>query len=42
MSLGLYLFSYDGNLLFYCVFGSLMISQLVEYGLQIVLYRTTV
>jgi hypothetical protein len=42
MSLGLYLVSYDGNLLFYCVFGSLMISQLVEYGLQIVLYRTTV
>ena len=41
MSLGLYLFSYNGNLLF-CVFGSLMISQLVEYGLQIVLYRTTV
>jgi hypothetical protein len=40
MSLGLYLVSYDGNLLFYCVFGSLMISQLVEYGLQIVLYRT--
>lgn len=42
MSLGLYLFSHNGNLLFYCVFGSLMISQLVEYGLQIVLYRTTV
>ena len=30
-SLALYLFSYNGNLLFYCVFGSLMISQLVEY-----------
>ena len=42
MSLGLYLFSYNGNLLFYCVFGSLMISQVVEYGLHIVLYRTTV
>jgi hypothetical protein len=42
MSLGLYLFSYNGNLLFYCVFGSLMISQIVEYGLQIVLYRATV
>ena len=42
LSLGLYLFSYNGNLLFYCVFGSLMISQLVEYSLQIVLYRTTV
>jgi hypothetical protein len=42
MSLGFYLISSNGNLLFYCVFGSLMISQLVEYGLQIVLYRTTV
>jgi hypothetical protein len=42
VSLGLYLFSYDGNLLFYCVFGSLMVSQIAEYGLQIVLYRTTV
>jgi len=40
MSLGLYLLSYNGNLFFYSVFGSLMISQLVEYGLQIVLYRT--
>ena len=42
VSLGLYLFSYNGDLLFYCVFGSLMISHLAEYGLQIVLYRTSV
>lgn len=42
ISLGLYLFSYDGHVLFYCVFGSLMLSQLVEYALQIVSYRTTV
>lgn len=32
----------DGNLFFYSVFASLMISQLVEYGMQIFLYRTTV
>ena len=42
VSLGFYLLSYDGHLLFYSVFGSLMISQLAEYGLQIVLYRTAV
>lgn len=42
MSLGVYLFTYNGNLLFYCVFASLMISQLAEYVLQIVLYRTAV
>jgi hypothetical protein len=42
LSLGLYLVTYDGNLLFYCVFASLMISQLIEYGLQILLYRTAV
>jgi uncharacterized membrane protein (DUF485 family) len=41
-SLGVYLWSYDGNLLFYCVFASLMLSQLVEYALQIVMYRTSV
>lgn len=39
LSLGLYLFSYDGNLLFYCVFASLMISQLFEYAAQIFFYR---
>jgi uncharacterized membrane protein (DUF485 family) len=42
LSLGLYLFSYSGDLLFYGVFASLMLSQLVEYGMQIFLYRTTV
>ena len=40
VSLGLYLFSYDGNLLFYAVFATLMLSQLAEYALQIRLYRS--
>ena len=38
-SLGLYLFSYNGNLLFYGVFASLMVSQLAEYVFQIFLFR---
>lgn len=42
MSLGLYLFSHDGNLLFYSVFASLMIGQVMEYAFQILLYRTSV
>ncbi|MCG8418029.1 MAG: hypothetical protein MJE77_08825 [Proteobacteria bacterium] len=42
LSLGLYLFSYSGNLLFYGVFASLMISQLAEYAIQIFLYRSGV
>ena len=42
LSLGLYLLTQDGNLLFYCVFASLVISQLLEYGVQIALYRTGV
>ena len=42
LALGFYLFSYDGNLLFYGVFASLMISQLAEYAVQILLYRSTV
>jgi hypothetical protein len=42
LSLGVYLFTHHGDLLFYSVFASLMISQLVEYGLQIFLLRTTV
>lgn len=42
MSLGLYLFSRDGNLLFYTVFASLMVGQVMEYAMQIVLYRTSV
>ena len=42
LSLGLYLFTDDGNLLFYCVLASLMLSQMVEYVLQIVFHRTSV
>lgn len=41
-SLGLYLFSGSGDVLFYCIFASLMISQLVEYAVRIFLYRTAV
>ncbi len=41
-SLGLYLFSYDGHALFHCVFASLMLSQLVEYIMQIILFRKSV
>ena len=37
--LGAYLFTYDGNLLFHTVFGSLMLSQIAEYGARIVYYR---
>jgi len=42
LSMGAYLLSHDGDLLFYGVFASLMISQLCEYGVQIFLYRTSV
>ncbi len=42
LSLALYLFSYDGNLLFYAVFASLMLGQLAEYVAQILLFRGTV
>lgn len=42
MSLGLYLFWHDGDLLFYTVFGSLMLGQIMEYVFQIFLYRTSV
>lgn len=41
LALGLYLIFYDGNLLFYGAFASLMLSQLAEYVLQIVFYRST-
>ena len=41
VALGLYLLSHSGDLLFYLVFGSLMISQLAEYGVRIALYRST-
>ena len=42
LALGLYLFTYDGNVMFYVLFGSLMLSQLVEYALQILLLRTSI
>ena len=42
LSLGLYLFTYDGHLLFYGVFASLMLGQLTEYVLQIWYYRRAV
>lgn len=42
LSLGWYLWSQDGDLLFYGVFASLMISQITEYVLQIVYFRTSV
>jgi hypothetical protein len=41
-SLGLYLVTGDGRLLFYSVFASLMLGQLAEYVLQLVHYRTGV
>ena len=40
ISLGSYLFTRNGDLLFYGVFASLMLSALVEYASQIMLYRT--
>ena len=42
MSLGVYLFSQSGDLLFHTVFASLMLGQLAEYFLQIRLYRTSI
>jgi hypothetical protein len=39
LSLGLYLFSHDGDVLFYTAFASLMIGQLAEYVFLIALYR---
>jgi multisubunit Na+/H+ antiporter MnhC subunit len=41
-SLGVYLVSGSGDLLFYTVFASLMAGQIVEYGLQILFYRTSI
>jgi hypothetical protein len=35
LCLGFYLISHDGNVLFYGVFGSLIISQLAEYAFQV-------
>jgi uncharacterized membrane protein (DUF485 family) len=42
LSLGYYTFSHNGDLLFYCVFASLMLGQVMEYLIQILLYRTSV
>lgn len=39
LSLIFYLISYDGNMFFYTVLGSLIIGQLAEYGSQIYFYR---
>ena len=39
LSLGVYLYSYSGDALFYGVFASLMISQLAEYVMRILFYR---
>lgn len=40
LSLGNYLISEDGSLLFYSVFAGLIVSQLAEYVIRIFLYRT--
>lgn len=42
VSLGTYLLSANGDLLFYVVFASLVASHLADYLLQIVFYRTSV
>ena len=39
LSLGLYLLNYDGNQLFHLVFGTLMVSQFLQYAVQIILFR---
>ena len=39
LSLGSYLISEDGSLLFYSVFAGLIVSQLAEYMMRILLYR---
>ena len=42
LSLGIYLLSYSGDVLFYGIFASLMIGQLAEYALRIFLFRTSI
>ncbi|MGI9238704.1 MAG: hypothetical protein ACR2QZ_15000 [Woeseiaceae bacterium] len=42
LSLGLYLLLHNGDLLFYMVFASLMMGQIMEYVFQITFYRTSV
>jgi len=39
-SLGFYLLHGSGDLLFYTVFASVMVSQLMDYVFQIILFRT--
>jgi len=41
-ALGYYLISNDGDFLFYSVFASLMLAQLIEYVVRIALYRTSI
>ncbi len=41
-SLGVYVVSGSGDLLFYTVFASLMVGQIVEYVFQILFYRTPI
>lgn len=41
-SLGLYVFSNSGDLLFHTVFASLLVGHVLEYLLQILFYRTSV
>ncbi len=42
ISLGVYVVSGSGDLLFYTVFASLMSGQIVEYVFQILFYRTSI
>ena len=41
ISLGVYVFSNSGDLLFYTVFASLMISHILDYLLQIFFFKTS-
>ena len=41
-SLGAYVYTGSGDLLFYTVFASLLVGQILEYLLQILFYRTAV
>jgi divalent metal cation (Fe/Co/Zn/Cd) transporter len=42
ISLGIYVVSGSGDLLFYTVFASLIAAQIVEYAFQILFYRTSI
>jgi hypothetical protein len=39
LALGQYLIAHNGDVLFYCVFGSWVLAQLSEYAFEIALYR---